>query len=432
VRASNVPRVRDAKRERLGVHRDGAKVLRGISDAHRSCRSRKEQSEKERVMNAKVTTVLTAAAVIVSTTQARAQNDQPEAEGGFWLGQHVNAPDGALELTIGTGYTQGFGSLQSGVNMHDVITPGFAVEGGIGYRFSPNWSLEVTGQYQEFDAQRTEHARGFLPGIAGTFHFMPYRRTDPYVSLGTGYRMLWEDDPMTHRTLLTHGFELARLSVGVDFRMTEDISVAPVVGADLTLPLWQDANNGTGNASINDPRVSTFVFAGLQGRFDLGGRRESGRPPVAPPHVTQAQVAPPPPVQEETKPVTPAIGASEELLNACKEQIDNISKAPKFKTNQADFSPDDVDVLHAIAECMTTGPLKDAKIRLVGRADPRGTKKHNMELGMRRANNTAEVLQEFGVDAGRNERVSRGESDATGKNEAGWKQDRRVDIVLSH
>jgi outer membrane protein OmpA-like peptidoglycan-associated protein len=262
---------------------------------------------------------------------------------------------------------------------------------------------------------------------------MPYTRTDPFITLGAGYRMLWEV-PREGASVLTHGFELARASVGVDIRMTEDIAVAPVIGADLTLPLWQDVHNGTSNQSISDPRVSTFIFAGIQGRFDLAGTRESGRPPVvAQPQVTQAQVAPPPaPPMEETKPVTPAIGASEELLNACKEQIDNIAKAPKFRTNQSDFSPDDVDVLHAIAECLTTGPLKDARIRLVGRADPRGTKKHNMVLGMQRANNTAEVLQQFGVDAGRIERISRGESDATGKNEAGWKQDRRVDILLGH
>ena len=38
--------------------------------------------------------------------------------------------------------------------------------------------------------------------------------------------------------------------------------------ADATLFLWQDA--GTSSA-LSNPRVGTFVFAGIQGRLDTGG-----------------------------------------------------------------------------------------------------------------------------------------------------------------
>jgi hypothetical protein len=46
-----------------------------------------------------------------------------------------------------------------------------------------------------------------------------------------------------------------------------------MVGADLTLFLWQNPEGPAGNREIDDPRVSTFVYAGLQGRFDIGGER---------------------------------------------------------------------------------------------------------------------------------------------------------------
>jgi hypothetical protein len=36
--------------------------------------------------------------------------------------------------------------------------------------------------------------------------------------------------------------------------------------------LWQDAGTST---ALSNPRVSTFVFAGVQGRFDAGGTQAS-------------------------------------------------------------------------------------------------------------------------------------------------------------
>ena len=42
--------------------------------------------------------------------------------------------------------------------------------------------------------------------------------------------------------------------------------------------LFQDFPNVQTN--INNPTVSTFVFAGLQGRFDIGGRSTTGQTPT--------------------------------------------------------------------------------------------------------------------------------------------------------
>lgn len=92
-------------------------------------------------------------------------------------------------------------------------------------------------------------------------------RLDPWVELGTGYRGFWETAE-GQNALLTHGFQLARARVGMDLRGSEALSIGPVIGADATLLLWQD---GGQQVAIADPRLSTFVFAGIQGRLDVGG-----------------------------------------------------------------------------------------------------------------------------------------------------------------
>lgn len=184
-----------------------------------------------------------------------------------YFSERVPAPARAFEVTLGSGYTQGFGMLQSGVGMPSVATPGLLVDGSAGYRLSPKWSFAATGQFQELTAERATTARGLTAGAAAAYHFAPYRTMDPWVQLGTGYRMLWEAQHGT-ATTLTHGLELGKAVAGVDFHMVDGAAIGPVVGADLDLFLWQDHG---GTSAIRDPRLSTFVFVGLQARLDLFG-----------------------------------------------------------------------------------------------------------------------------------------------------------------
>lgn len=389
-------------------------------------------------MNAKLTTVSAVALALAFTSQARAQQTgeaQPEGEQRSYFNQYVDAPTKAFELSVGTGYTQGFGNLQSGVAMKDVITPGFAVDLGLGYRIDPHWMVGLAGQYQEFVAERSSGARGLTADLAAAYHFSPYMRVDPWLQLASGYRLLWETQPDPTPNLLSHGFELAKLTLGFDIRVDKDVAIAPVIGADLTLPLWQSVGGGN-SVAINNPSVSTFIFAGLQGRFDVTNTHESGRPIVAKAvsetRITGAEVPPAKPPPEETKPVSPSISVSEEVLAACKAYLDNVESAPKFEFDKSNLMAEDEVVLEKIAECFTTGPLKGADIYLVGRADPRGTVQYNQALGMRRADSVENALDRLGVDKGRIDSTSRGELDATGTDEASWARDRRVDILIKH
>jgi hypothetical protein len=185
------------------------------------------------------------------------------------------APTNAFELTLGTGYTQGFGNLQSGVGLPSIVTPGVAFDLGLGYRINPHFAVNWAGQYAELTAERTSTARSFTAGIAAQYHFTPLKKVDPWMEAGAGYRVLIQDTSIGPN-LVSHGFELARLRVGIDFRPEETISLGPVVGADASMFFWQDIPGAP--TTIADPRVSTFIFAGVQGRFNVGDTTRTARP----------------------------------------------------------------------------------------------------------------------------------------------------------
>ena len=48
-----------------------------------------------------------------------------------------------------------------------------------------------------------------------------------------------------------------------------------MIGADLNMFVWRNPEGRAGNERIGDMAVNTFVYGGLQGRFDIGGQREA-------------------------------------------------------------------------------------------------------------------------------------------------------------
>ena len=182
------------------------------------------------------------------------------------------APRNALELTVGTGYTQGFGNLTRGVGLPSVVSAGVGFDFGVGYRFNEHWAVRWAWQFQDFTAERTDAAGGFMSSVSAQYHFAPTRRVDPWLELGVGYRYLWESldfGPIVQ----THGVQLVHVNVGLDFRPDEQIALGPVIGADATMFRWQDRPGYS--IYLADPQVSTFVYAGIQGRFDIGGSTTS-------------------------------------------------------------------------------------------------------------------------------------------------------------
>jgi hypothetical protein len=155
-----------------------------------------------------------------------------------------------------------------GQSIPDTAGAGFGVDVDADYRANPYWSVGLQGEYQEFSSEHDTASRGLTGNLGVTYHATPSNRGDPWLRLGTGYRMLWQVDPPGAPTTLLHGFQLGKATIGYDVRVSRDVALSPEVGADLDLFVWAD-QNGT-NRQLSTAQVGTFIFAGLQGRFDVG------------------------------------------------------------------------------------------------------------------------------------------------------------------
>lgn len=149
--------------------------------------------------------------------------------------------------------------------------------------------------------------------------------------------------------------------------------------------------------------------------------------PTAPGPAVTAQAVPAAVQQDQV--VSPGLAVAGDILEACGIKAAP-SANPTFETDQDELTAEDRQVLDQIASCLTTGALKGRAVSLVGRADPRGTAEYNLGLGSRRAESVSSYLARLGVGAPQLAVTTRGALDATGTDEAGWQQDRRVDIQL--
>ena len=136
---------------------------------------------------------------------------------------------------------------------------------------------------------------------------------------------------------------------------------------------------------------------------------------------------------KDDKLVSPGLGVSGDIVALCgiKAAAATTAAAPKFEYDQYELTAEDRAVLDQIATCLTTGALKGKAVSLIGRADPRGTEEYNMGLGSRRSHSVGQYLGRLGVGEPQMLVTTRGAIDATGTDEATWREDRRVDIQLA-
>lgn len=148
---------------------------------------------------------------------------------------------------------------------------------------------------------------------------------------------------------------------------------------------------------------------------------------------TSASALPPPgPVTGGSPVQTVGLSVSDEIAKACGIPARQAGQAyaPSFDFDSASLVEEDRTMLASVARCLTEGALKGRSVSLVGRADARGEPEYNMTLGESRADTVRRYMQDLGVARDKLQATSRGELDAVGTNEEGYKQDRRVDVSL--
>lgn len=134
---------------------------------------------------------------------------------------------------------------------------------------------------------------------------------------------------------------------------------------------------------------------------------------------------------------TPAVWApnltvSDAIAKACgiAPRGDGKEMQASFDFDSAALEDEDKKLLAEVGKCLTDGALRGKTVTLIGRADARGEPEYNMTLGESRANAVNRYLVDLGVGKEKMKSTSRGEMDAVGKDEEGWRKDRRVDIEL--
>jgi peptidoglycan-associated lipoprotein len=131
---------------------------------------------------------------------------------------------------------------------------------------------------------------------------------------------------------------------------------------------------------------------------------------------------------------TVGLSVSPVIAKACGIAVRSGGKnvAPSFEYDSAALAEEDRTLLAQVAKCLTEGALKGRSVTLIGRADQRGEPEYNMTLGGSRADTVKRYMVDLGVGRDRMLATSRGEMDATGTNEAGYANDRRVDVELAN
>jgi hypothetical protein len=179
-----------------------------------------------------------------------------------------------FELALGAGYTQGAGGAGVIGSIEDVAGPGGTLELQLGYRTSTRFAAGLYGTVARFrhgdaiaDGSR---AYGATAGIQAVYHASDTRSLDPWISVGAGWRGLWLERAGAQRTSM-QGVELLRLQLGIDYRITPRLAVAPVIAASLSVFLVENAVMPMDFTAVQDKRLNLYGFTGFLGRFDVGG-----------------------------------------------------------------------------------------------------------------------------------------------------------------
>jgi len=184
----------------------------------------------------------------------------------------IDAPSSAWELGVGAGYSQGVGDIGgNSPTLTDLSHAGGEIQLNVGCRINPNWLVGVYGSGGKFSTGNAVSGDSDIysatAGVQANYHLLPYQQWDPWIGLGAGWRGHWISQPAG--TDSRHGLDVARLQVGVDYRVNPQLSIAPYLGASATIFLTQQLAQQSSFGNISDPNVNFFFAGGFLGRFDI-------------------------------------------------------------------------------------------------------------------------------------------------------------------
>ena len=316
----------------------------------------------------------------------------------------------------------GFHTMEDGINAESQTTgnnfdfevnDGWAAFARLGYRFNPNWRVELEGGYRSGDVGKVRAVSGnngvcnVTPATGGCFSpdgdiesttlmanviydfGWEYWGVRPFVGLGAGVNHVNTDIVGRHRNNRLVGFAADDSSTKFAAQAIAGLAwaISDRANIDLTYRYL------TGDAEFNTfTSVPAYNQGVLEGDYDnshtvtLGLRYAFGAEPVAPP--PPPYVAPPAPPVVAPPPPPPPVAQK---------------PAPRqfvvyFDWDRSDLTAEARSVITAAANYAKSGQA--TRLLVVGHADTSGSAAYNIGLSNRRARTTADALVAQGVAGG--------------------------------
>ncbi|HEY4239353.1 MAG TPA: hypothetical protein VGM88_06030 [Kofleriaceae bacterium] len=216
---------------------------------------------------------VTASLALASVAHADVESFNPDAfDLSTAIDRDVAPVDHALELAVGGHYTEGGGDTggAQSARIGDLSGAGGGVQLELSARVSPHWAVGAYGSGAYFSAgtmDSGQHVYGASAGLQVVAHARPEHSVDPWASVGAGWRGMWlTGDQSTS----LQGLELARVQLGIDYRISKNFAIAPVIGASAAMFLGENSPMTDSLVGIGDRTVHFYGWTGVQGRFDVG------------------------------------------------------------------------------------------------------------------------------------------------------------------
>ena len=307
-------------------------------------------------------------------------------------------------------------SVTTGNNWNFEVNNGWAAFARLGYRFNPNWRVELEGGYRSGDVGKVRAVSGpngvcnilpasgpcyspdgdiesttLMANVIYDFGF-EYWGVRPFVGLGAGVNHVNTDIVGRHRNNRTVGFAADDSSTKFAAQAIAGLawSLSDRANIDLTYRyLTGDAEFSTVSSSTayaqgvfeGDYDNSHTVTLGLRYAFGPEEMAAPTPPPYVAPTPAPVPVAPPAPPRPPvaTKP------ADREFV-------------VYFDWDRSDLTAEARSVITAAANYAKTGA--PTRVLVVGHADTSGSAAYNIGLSNRRARTTADALVAQGVNGG--------------------------------
>ena len=221
---------------------------------------------------AKVSCSATAAAAALTTTailNAAAATGSPNVPTNAAERPSAVAPDtrsGHLYIAPTVGFTDPFGSAQSGVSQSQSASWGFGYGGSLALGISRYVLVEAWGGYIPFGAATTcagcADSSSFGAGLGLQYHLVSGIPFDPWMGFGLGWRSTTLAQSNAPSATYA-GLEWTRLTLGGDWYPTKHVGFGPTLALDL------GTYTARPSSPIGDASVFAFFTAGARVVLDF-------------------------------------------------------------------------------------------------------------------------------------------------------------------